>query len=69
MSAHCHYDMMRFLTGGNAKTVCKCVEPKVDVTKGPQVLLCHHRFENGVRACFSNHMSSVGAETEFQGNL
>lgn len=61
--------MMRFLTGSNAKTVyANAWNPKWAITKGPESYFVTIEFENGVRACFSNHMSSVGAETEFQGN-
>lgn len=64
-----HYDMFRFLTGSNAKTVyANAWNPKWAITKGPESYFVTIEFENGVRANFSNHMSSVGAETEFQGN-
>ncbi len=64
-----HYDMFRFLTGCNAKTVyANAWNPAWAITKGPESYFVTIEFENGVRACFSNHMSSVGAETEFQGD-
>ena len=64
-----HYDMFRFLTGSNAKSVYATAwNPKWAATKGPESYFVTLEFENGVHISFSNHMSSVGAETEFQGN-
>lgn len=64
-----HYDMFRFLTGCNAKSVYATAwNPAWAATKGPESYFVTLEFENGVHVSFSNHMSSVGAETEFQGN-
>ena len=64
-----HYDMFRFLTGSEPKTVyANAWNPPWAITNGPESYFVTIEFENGVRACFSNHMSSVGAETEFQGD-
>ena len=64
-----HYDMFRFLTGSNAKTVyAKAWNPPWAITRGPESYFVTIEFENGVKACFSNHQSSVGAQTEFHGD-
>ncbi len=64
-----HYDMFRFLIGCNAKSVfAEAWNPVWAATKGPESYFVTLEFENGVHVMFSNHMSSVGAETEFQGD-
>lgn len=64
-----HFDMFRFLTRSNAKSVYALGwNPEWAVTRGPESLFITIEFENGAKVQFSSHMSSVGAPTEFQGN-
>ncbi len=64
-----HFDMLRFLSSSNVKSVyADGWNPKWAVTRGPESFFINMEFENGVRALFSSHMSSVGAPTEFQGD-
>lgn len=64
-----HFDMLRFLTGSNvSRLYADGWNPPWAVTRGPESFFVNMEFENGVHALFSNHMSSVGAPTEFQGN-
>lgn len=64
-----HFDMLRFLIGSNVKRVyADGWSPEWAITSTPESFFIDMVFENGVHALFSNHMSSVGAPTEFQGN-
>ena len=64
-----HFDMFRFLSGSNVKSVyADGWNPEWAITRGPESYFINLTFENGFRVQFSNHMSSVGAPTEFQGN-
>lgn len=64
-----HFDMLRFLAGANVKRVyASGWNPAWAITRGPESFFINLEFENGVHALFSNHMSSVGAPTEFQGD-
>lgn len=64
-----HFDMFRFLTGSNVKSLyADGWNPKWAITRGPESFFVNLEFENGAHILFSNHMSSVGAPTEFQGN-
>lgn len=64
-----HFDMFRFLTGSNVKCLyADGWNNPWSITNGPESFFINLEFENGVRVQFSNHMSSVGAPTEFQGN-